>query len=135
MTEPTKEIVINALKLKLATAKISVSQSKASQSFETTQFSYDEKKQRATLSFADEIPASQKATLEIVFEGIINNDMAGFYRSKYKPVTPAAASVPRDEQSRKYLLGVFSLSPCCSDFEGSLSFRADSPKIGLQIRA
>lgn len=46
--------------------------------------------------FAQEIPASQSATLEIGFQGILNGDMAGFYRSKYKPVVPAAQSVPRD---------------------------------------
>ena len=66
-------------------------------SLETTSFSYDEKKQRATLTFPEEIPASQNAQLDITFRGIINNDADGFYRSKYKPVEPAAASVPRDD--------------------------------------
>lgn len=28
----------------------------------------------------------------------MNNVMAGFYRSKYKPAVPAAASVPRDDE-------------------------------------
>ncbi|KAL7624561.1 hypothetical protein AAE478_006128 [Parahypoxylon ruwenzoriense] len=97
VAEPTKEIVINSIELKLLTGKVTVSHTKASQSLETTSFSYDEKKQRATLIFADEIPASQKASLQITFEGILNNDMAGFYRSKYKPVVPAAASVPSDD--------------------------------------
>ncbi|KAH6656691.1 peptidase family M1 [Truncatella angustata] len=95
--ESTKEIVLNAIELKLGSAKVTVSQSKASQTFETTNFSYDERKQRATLTFAEEIPASQSASLEIVFEGVINHDMAGFYRSQYKPTVPAAKSVPRDE--------------------------------------
>ncbi|XXH05230.1 hypothetical protein Hte_011655 [Hypoxylon texense] len=97
ITEPTKEIVINSIELKLLTAKITVQHTKATQSLETTTFNYDEKKQRATLVFADEVPASQKAALQITFQGTMNNDMAGFYRSKYKPVVPAAASVPRDE--------------------------------------
>ncbi|KAI1863297.1 uncharacterized protein JN550_009617 [Neoarthrinium moseri] len=97
VTEPTKEIIINTLELKLAAAKITVTQNKSSQTYETTSFSYNERKQRATLVFADEIPASQQTSLEITFEGILNNDMAGFYRSKYKPVVPAAKSVPRDE--------------------------------------
>ncbi|KAI1078525.1 peptidase family M1-domain-containing protein [Whalleya microplaca] len=97
VTQPIKEIVINSIELKLLTAKITVNHTKASQTVEATSFSYDEKKQRATLIFADEIPASEKASLQITFEGIINNDMAGFYRSKYKPVVPAAASVPKDD--------------------------------------
>ncbi|KAK8862013.1 peptidase family M1-domain-containing protein [Apiospora arundinis] len=96
--EATKDVVINALELKLSSAKLTVSHSKATQTLETSNFSYDEKKQRATLSFAEEIPPTSKASLEIAFEGILNNDMAGFYRSKYKPVVPAAASVPRDDQ-------------------------------------
>lgn len=85
------------MELKLASAKLTISQSKGSLTFETTDFSYDGRKQRATLNFADEIPASQSVSLEITFEGIINHDMAGFYRSQYKPVVPAAKSVPRDE--------------------------------------
>ncbi|KAI2624565.1 peptidase family M1-domain-containing protein [Hypomontagnella submonticulosa] len=93
IAEPVKEIVINSIELKLLTAKVTAS----SQSVETTTFNYDEKKQRATLVFADEVPASQKATLQITFQGTVNNDMAGFYRSKYKPIVPAAASVPRDD--------------------------------------
>ncbi|KAI1659358.1 peptidase family M1-domain-containing protein [Daldinia decipiens] len=97
ITEPVKEIVINSIELKLHTAKITVDHTKSSQSLETTTFNYDEKKQRATLVFAEEVPASQKATLHITFQGILNNDMAGFYRSKYQPTVPATASVPRDD--------------------------------------
>lgn len=93
ITEPTKEIVINSIELKLISAKVTVD----SQSLETSTFNYDDKKQRATLVFADEVPASQKAALQITFQGTINNDMAGFYRSKYKPVVPAAPSVPKDD--------------------------------------
>ncbi|RYP44085.1 hypothetical protein DL768_009409 [Monosporascus sp. mg162] len=96
VTQPTKEIVLNAIELKLLTAKVTVGHTKATQTVETTSFSYDEKKQRATITFPEEIPASQAAKLSITFQGTINNDMAGFYRSKYKPAAPAAASVPRD---------------------------------------
>ncbi|KAJ3562442.1 hypothetical protein NPX13_g8566 [Xylaria arbuscula] len=95
--EPIKEIVLNSLDLTLEKAEVTVDAGKSSQSFQTSSFSYDEKKQRATVQFAEEIPASQQATLAVSFKGTINNDMAGFYRSKYKPVVPAAASVPKDE--------------------------------------
>ncbi|KAI0136974.1 peptidase family M1 [Xylariales sp. AK1849] len=97
VTEPTKHVVLNALELKLGTTKVTAAYTKAAQTYETDHVSYDRRKQRATVSFTDEIPPSQKATFEIAFEGILNNDVAGFYRSKYKPVTPAAASVPRDD--------------------------------------
>ena len=77
--------MVNSIELKLLTAKVITD---ASKSLESTTFNYDEKKQRATIVFADEVPASQKAALQITFQGIMNNDMAGFYRSKYKPVVP-----------------------------------------------
>ncbi|KAI1171642.1 peptidase family M1-domain-containing protein [Nemania sp. FL0916] len=97
ISEPITEIVLNSLELTLEKAELDVDNAKSGQSFQTVHFSYDEKKQRATLHFTEEIPASNHATLIISFKGTINNDMAGFYRSKYKPVVPAAASVPRDE--------------------------------------
>ncbi|KAI1325932.1 peptidase family M1 [Xylariaceae sp. FL0255] len=97
IVESVKDIVLNSLELTLETAEVTVDHTKSSQSYKTTTFSYDEKKQRATLQFSEEIPASAKATLKIGFTGIINHDMAGFYRSKYKPTVPAAASVQRNE--------------------------------------
>lgn len=45
---------------------------------------YDEKKDLATLTFEEGVPANTKAVLDIVFEGILNDQMAGFYRSSYK---------------------------------------------------
>ena len=45
----------------------------------------DTSNERATISFAEEIPAIENAVLTIDFNGTINNAMAGFYRSKYKP--------------------------------------------------
>ncbi|KAI1347736.1 peptidase family M1-domain-containing protein [Xylaria sp. FL0043] len=97
IAEPVKEIIVNSLDLTLDKAEVIVDIGKSAQSFQTSTFSYDEKKQRATLQFTEEIPLSQQATLAISFKGIINNDMAGFYRSKYKPIVPAAASVPKDD--------------------------------------
>ncbi|KAI3327730.1 peptidase family M1 [Xylariaceae sp. AK1471] len=97
IAEPIKDVVINALELTLEKAEINVEHTKSTQFFQTATFSYDGKKQRATLQFTEEIPASQQATLKILFKGTINNDMAGFYRSKYKPTVPAAASVPKDD--------------------------------------
>ena len=45
-----------------------------------------------------------KAALNITYSGTMNNSMAGFYRSKYKPAVPPAASVPMDgEHHGKYI--------------------------------
>ncbi|KAI1809865.1 peptidase family M1-domain-containing protein [Poronia punctata] len=97
VAEPVKEVVLNALELTLEKAEFTLQRTQDTKILQTANFSYDGKKQRATLLFTEEIPASQKAVLKITFKGIINNDMAGFYRSKYKPVVPAAASVPKDD--------------------------------------
>lgn len=70
---------------------------KASGSWNSSKINYDGPAQRATIAFDAELPAS-KATLTIDFDGVINHDMAGFYRSQYKPAAPAAASVPRDDE-------------------------------------
>ncbi|KAJ6783630.1 hypothetical protein PWT90_11006 [Aphanocladium album] len=100
IVKPTTQIVVNTLELKLLRAKVSVDHTKSTQGWESTNFSNDEKAQRSTITFDQEIPVSRKASVVIEFEGIINNDMAGFYRSKYKPVagTTPAASVPFDEE-------------------------------------
>ncbi|KAI5458169.1 peptidase family M1-domain-containing protein [Mariannaea sp. PMI_226] len=94
IVEPTKEVVVNTLELKLSSAKVTV----GDKSFDSTTFSYDDKAQRATIVFDEELPVTNNAVVTINFEGIINNDMAGFYRSKYKPVAPTADSVPRDDE-------------------------------------
>lgn len=98
ITKPIKEVVINTVFLKLSKAKVSLSQGKSTVPYETTNISQDEKKQRSTLLFDQEIPASQKASLVIDFEGALNNDMAGFYRSKYKPAVTPSDAVPRDDE-------------------------------------
>lgn len=100
---PTKQIVLNSLQLKLRRATLAPRSSSSTTpssapSLETTAFSYDDKAQRVTISFDDEIPASSDGVALVVdFDGIMNDEMAGFYRSRYKPVVPALPSVPRDD--------------------------------------
>lgn len=95
----TKEIVLNVLELTLKEATLTAEGKES----KTVQFTEDTKSQRATITFQDEIPASAKAVLTIHFSGILNHDMAGFYRSQYKPAAPAAASVPRDDEFHYHL--------------------------------
>jgi aminopeptidase N len=92
----TNEITLNAHQLSIHSAEVSVEQTKTKQSFKSVDISYDAPRQRATISFPHDLPVSDKALIVIKFQGTINNDMAGFCRSKYKqPVTPAA-SVPME---------------------------------------
>ncbi|KAF4313531.1 Peptidase M1 alanine aminopeptidase/leukotriene A4 hydrolase [Botryosphaeria dothidea] len=85
--KPTKEIVLNSHQLKIHEASVATEHTKTQQSIKTTNVSYDETNQRATLTFDQELPASSKAEL-----------MAGFYRSKYKPAVTPAASVAKDDE-------------------------------------
>lgn len=66
--------------------------------FKASDISYDEGSQRATLTFSEELSVSSNSVLQIEYSGTMNNVMAGFYRSKYKPAVTPAASVPRDDE-------------------------------------
>jgi aminopeptidase N len=57
--------------------------------------SYDKKSERVTFKFPQEI-APQDIVLSVNFTGTMNDAMAGFYRSKYKPVGEPAADTPKE---------------------------------------
>ncbi|EPE34977.1 Metalloproteases (zincins), catalytic [Glarea lozoyensis ATCC 20868] len=92
IVKPSKDITLNTHEIKIHSAELL----SGDKSFKSTGTSYDSAKQRATLAFADEIPVAENANLVIKFQGTINNDMAGFYRSKYKPTVAPAPSVAKD---------------------------------------
>lgn len=92
----SKEIVLNSHQLKIHSAEVKLEHSKTQQTFTASEISYDVPRQRVTLSFPEEVPISEKASIVLRFQGTINNDMAGFYRSKYKPTGTPAPSVPKD---------------------------------------
>lgn len=51
-----------------------------------------------TLDLGEKVNFTGEAELEIKFEGTINNIMAGFYRSKYKPKGEVPTSVAKDDE-------------------------------------
>lgn len=99
IVKSSEEITLNSHQLKIHGAEVSVENAKFQKSFRSTKVSYDIPRQRVTICFSDHIPESDKAQVVIKFQGTMNNDMAGFYRSKYKPPVPAAASVAKDDES------------------------------------
>lgn len=60
-----------------------------------SEITYDEKSERVSLKFPQEVSPSE-VVLSINFTGTVNNAMAGFYRSKYKPVGEPAADTPKE---------------------------------------
>ena len=88
----SKEIVLNAHQLQLKTAEIESNGT----SREAIKISYEKKSQRVVLTFQEEIPALSQAILTCEYSGTMNDVMAGFYRSRYKPTVAPAKSVPMD---------------------------------------
>ena len=80
VTKPTSSIILNALDLKLHSASVE----RNGKSVESKNISVDEEKQIATLDFEEELNVGKdETTLKIDFTGILNDKMAGFYRSSY----------------------------------------------------
>ncbi|KAG9244597.1 aminopeptidase-like protein [Calycina marina] len=91
----TREVVLNANELVISAAEFRI----GSKVIDSSSFTYDKPRQRATITFPEDIPVTEDALLAIKFGGTINHSMAGFYRSKYKPPVTPAASVPKDGDS------------------------------------
>ncbi|KAF2397077.1 aminopeptidase [Trichodelitschia bisporula] len=82
------EVVLNVHQLSIKSARLDGG--------DEGSVSYDKENQRVILAFKEY--QAGKHVLEVKFGGIMNNQMAGFYRSRYKPKVPAAAGVPRDDE-------------------------------------
>jgi aminopeptidase N len=87
-------LVLNAHQLKLHSAELKT----GDKTHSAKDITYDEKRQQVTLDFGEKIQYTGEAELDIKFEGAVNNIMAGFYRSKYKPKGDVPASVARDSE-------------------------------------
>jgi puromycin-sensitive aminopeptidase len=77
ISKKTKEIILHSKDIKISTAEII--QNKKSQ---FADIKYDEKTETVKFSFKNEI-SKGKADLIVVFEGIINDNLRGFYKSTY----------------------------------------------------
>ena len=60
-----------------------------------SEITYDKKSERVSFKFPQEVTLSD-VVLSINFKGTMNNAMAGFYRSKYKPVAEPATDTPKE---------------------------------------
>ncbi len=78
LLKSTRTLTLHSKELEIETASISIAREKIF----AKNISYDTKAETATFSFNKPIPAG-KIKLSLVFKGILNDKMRGFYRSKY----------------------------------------------------
>ncbi|EPE07584.1 aminopeptidase 2 [Ophiostoma piceae UAMH 11346] len=104
LTEPTGQIVLNTLEIDIAKATLSVDSAKGPRTADAIEIHHNAKTQRSTLTFVKDggelFLSTTKAELSITFTGLLNHDLAGFYRSQYTPRAdslPVAPSTPRDD--------------------------------------
>lgn len=83
VVEATKSVSVNSLDLKILAAKVFPKRGMAEESPVTNQ-SYDDDSQALTLEIAQDLVQNTTATIRLDYEGILNDKMAGFYRSLYK---------------------------------------------------
>ncbi|KAB8234627.1 peptidase family M1-domain-containing protein [Aspergillus alliaceus] len=93
ITRSTKEIVLNSKEIEVHQAEIfGKDGSKLALASEIT---YDKMSERVTFKLPQEI-APSNVLLSLDFTGVMNNAMAGFYRSKYNPVAEPSPDTPRE---------------------------------------
>ena len=73
-----REIVLHAKELKIFNVEFQISNVK----FQTANIKYNVKAETATFTFTKALPKG-KGKLKLVFKGILNDQMRGFYRSRY----------------------------------------------------
>ncbi len=76
--EPTSQIQLNSVEIDIQSATLS----HGGNSLPASEISFDTKRETATLSFDESIPAGA-ASLKLVFSGELNDKLRGFYRSQY----------------------------------------------------
>lgn len=81
VVEDTTSISLNTTELKIHSTKVSAGDHVISASPTVTS---DDDAQTTKVSFDQTLPGGSKAQLTMVFSGILNDNMAGFYRSSFK---------------------------------------------------
>lgn len=77
-TESVKEITLHAAELEISSAEIKIGAKK----LKPQNISFDEKAETVTISF-DKIISKGEHKFKLIFTGILNDKMRGFYKSKY----------------------------------------------------
>ena len=80
VVEPVHEFVLNSIDIDISSATLEIGEN-----IHAAVVSYDEEMQRATLTFDSEVQPGQ-GVLSIDFEGTLNDQLHGFYRSTFTDV-------------------------------------------------
>jgi puromycin-sensitive aminopeptidase len=80
--EPIRDIVLNAAELEISFAELNMADPDGGYALTPERVDIDVHEEQATLAFAEELP-SGAATLHLVFEGVLNDMLHGFYRSTF----------------------------------------------------
>ncbi|EEQ91958.2 hypothetical protein RJZ56_006194 [Blastomyces dermatitidis] len=129
---PTNELVLNVKELTVDDAEIS---SSAGNPLKASDISYDKVSERVILKFPSEIQPGP-CLLTVDFTGTINNHMAGFYRSKYKPIGTPNSGTPKDADHHYMLSTQFEACdarqafPCFDEpnLKATFDFEIETPK-------
>lgn len=78
LLQPTKSITLHCKEIEVETAEIKIAKEKT-----FAKISYNEKAETVTLTFPQVLPKG-KSKLTLVFKGILNDKMRGFYKSSYE---------------------------------------------------
>lgn len=97
--------------------------------------SYDKTSERVILKFPSDIQPGP-CLLTVDFTGTINDHMAGFYRSKYKPIGAPSAGTPKDAEHHYMLSTQFEACdarqafPCFDEpnLKATFDFEIETPK-------
>ena len=81
VNDPSDSVTLNTLQLEIGSSSISQNGSEITSSPKLT---HDKDKQTTTFSFDKKLTPGSNATLSIDFTGILNDKLAGFYRSSYQ---------------------------------------------------
>ncbi|KAH8691108.1 peptidase family M1-domain-containing protein [Talaromyces proteolyticus] len=95
IVRPTQEIVLNANDITVQEARVLADN--GSSLIKASDISWDKKSERVTLSFDKEL-ASGDVVLKIDFAATMNDQMVGFYRSKYKSAGVPSPDTPKVDE-------------------------------------
>ncbi|KAJ2808878.1 hypothetical protein H4R20_000571 [Coemansia guatemalensis] len=83
INEETAKVVLHANELEISEATVSGPAAHTESPLQATSITLEKNDETAQLEFSQALAAGDEATLHIRFNGVINDMMTGFYRSKY----------------------------------------------------